>query len=277
MERDPFYHNEHQNELHPYKPIQEQTFFERFSYKSLTFKTTVVQFIIFFLTIFHTVYLTEKYLDEDEDESDIYSFECVLYTWGSKHTPSIVYRFQFWRLVCPIFLHGSFSHIIGNMAVQLYYGFILELTHGWRRVSILYIVGGIGASLFSCVRFYYETSVGASGSIFALLALELIYFITAFPGIEPKRIVVFILLAPMIFLSFIDAPPQVDIAGHLGGLVVGLLIGIGYAFADAQSNLKKQFQYIFYGLVGLLFIYIFIILYQNKLEDEQICKGMNII
>lgn len=55
---------------------------------------------------------------------------------------------------------------------------MLEITHGWRRVTILYIVGGIGASLFSCVRFFYEISVGASGSIFALLALEIIYFIT---------------------------------------------------------------------------------------------------
>lgn len=84
---------------------------------------------------------------------------------------------------------------------------MLEITHGWRRVAILYIIGGIGASLFSCVRYYYETSVGASGSIFSLLALELVYFITAFPAIEPKRIFVFILLGPMIFLSFIDSPP----------------------------------------------------------------------
>ena len=91
--------------------------------------------------------------------------------------------------------------------MQVYYGFILEITHGWRRVAILYIVGGIGASLFSCIRFYYETSVGASGSIFSLLALELIYFITHFPAIEPKRIFVFILIGPLIFLSFIDAPP----------------------------------------------------------------------
>lgn len=39
----------------------------------------------------------------------------------------------------------------------------------------------------------------------------------------------------MIFLSFIDSAPEVDIAGHLGGLIVGLLIGIGYAFADSEK------------------------------------------
>lgn len=45
------------------------------------------------MTIIHTVYLTIKYLENEDDESEIYNFECVLYTWGSKHTPSIIYRF----------------------------------------------------------------------------------------------------------------------------------------------------------------------------------------
>lgn len=155
-----------------------------------------------------------KYLESIEEESETYNFECVLYAWGSKHTPSIVYRFEYWRLLTPVLLHGSFSHIFGNMVVQIYYGFMLEITHGWQRVAFVYVLGGIGASLFSCIRFYYETSVGASGAIFALLALELVFFLTHFPKIETRRyltlfirIVVFILLAPMIFLSFIDAPP----------------------------------------------------------------------
>ena len=64
---------------------------------------------------------------------------------------------------------------------------MLEISVGKLRTSIVYIVGAIGASLFSCVRFFYETSVGASGAIFALLALELVYFISHFPVIETKR------------------------------------------------------------------------------------------
>ena len=47
---------------------------------------------------------------------------------------------------------------------------------------------------------------------------------------------VFVLVAPMIFFSFIDAHPQVDIAGHLGGLISGLLIGFAFVCRDHSNK-----------------------------------------
>jgi rhomboid protease GluP len=84
----------------------------------------------------------------------------------------------------PAVLHGGFGHIIGNLIIQLYYGFILEATYGKLKVSILYVAGALVGCLFSCIWFPYELSVGASAAIFALIALEVVYFITNFPVLE---------------------------------------------------------------------------------------------
>lgn len=78
-------------------------------------------------------------------------------------------------------------HIIGNLVIQVYYGFILEDTHGKIRVSIVYVAGALGGCLFSCIWLPYNIAVGASAAIFALLALEVVYFVTHIPVIDKKR------------------------------------------------------------------------------------------
>lgn len=125
-----------------------------------------------------------------EDEKEIYDWGCVLYYWGAKHTPSIRYHYHFHRLLLPAILHGSPMHIIGNLVIQLYYGFILETTHGMVRISIVYIAGALGGCLFSCIWRPYGIAVGASAAIFALLALEVVYFVTHIPVIDKKRLII---------------------------------------------------------------------------------------
>lgn len=172
--------------MRPYSPPVEKSFLEKFSFTSLTSYVTTFDVLIYLLTILTLVYFVITYA-EGADLPEEYSWECVLYYWGAKHTPSIRYNFHLHRLLFPAILHGSVLHILGNMIVQVYYGFVLEVTHGWWRVSVVYIGGALGGSLLSCIVFPYQIAVGASAAIFALLALELVYFITHFPVIEKKR------------------------------------------------------------------------------------------
>ena len=48
--------------------------------------------------------------------------------------------------------------------------------------------------------------------------------------------IVFFFVFPTLALSFFDSEPNVDIAGHLGGLVVGILLGIAYVFEDSKFS-----------------------------------------
>lgn len=136
------------------------------------------------LVILHIMYVTD---DMDETAKEPYGFDCVLYYFGAKHTPSIVYKYQFHRLIMPALLHGSPMHIIGNLVVQIYYGFVQEKYFGIKRVGLVYVLGALGGTLLSCVFFKYQISVGASAAIFALVGLELVYVIACFPNIEKKR------------------------------------------------------------------------------------------
>jgi rhomboid protease GluP len=135
------------------------------------------------------IYLQMVYVTDSmtEEEGEVYSWGCVLYYWGAKHTPSIRYHYEFHRLLLPAILHGSPMHIIGNLLVQVYYGFMLEMTHGIVRVSIVYIAGALGGSLFSCIWLPYNIAVGASAAIFGLISLEVVYFLTHVPVIDKKR------------------------------------------------------------------------------------------
>jgi membrane associated rhomboid family serine protease len=116
---------------------------------------SVIDIVFFVWTIVVVIALKLMYVTEDMDEKaqEPYSFDCVLYYFGAKHAPSIRYRYQFHRLLMPALLHGSPMHIIGNLVVQIYYGFTQEKYFGLKRVALVYILGALGGALFSCIFF----------------------------------------------------------------------------------------------------------------------------
>ena len=114
---------------------------------------------------------------------------------------------------------------------------------GLKRVALVYIGGAIGGTLLSCIIFKYQLGVGASSAIFALIGLEIVFFFGAFPLIEKKRLIVFIFAVPIAILSFFGPSGNVDFAGHLGGLIVGLLLGVAYLFEDSGFS-ERPYQLI---------------------------------
>ena len=68
---------------------------------------------------------------------------------------SIVERFGFKPaaptlsgLIGHMFLHGSFDHLLGNMAILFIVGYLVEETLGKRRYLLFYLISGIGAAGF---------------------------------------------------------------------------------------------------------------------------------
>jgi rhomboid protease GluP len=76
---------------------------------------------------------------------------------------------QYWRLLTPMLLHGSFLHIGFNMYAVYLLGRLLERFYGHWKFLLLYVLGGFTGALASYLL-TPNPSLGASTSTFGLLA-----------------------------------------------------------------------------------------------------------
>jgi rhomboid protease GluP len=82
---------------------------------------------------------------------------------------------EIWRLVSPMFLHGSFDHLIGNCLALYVLGLACEHAFGLPKTAIIYGLSGIVASILSVIM-QPGPSVGASGAIFGLMGAIVVFF-----------------------------------------------------------------------------------------------------
>jgi rhomboid protease GluP len=102
-------------------------------------------------------------------------------------------------------------------------GPVIERSYGWRRFLALYLLAGVFGNVLSFL-FTAEPSLGASTSIFGLIAAQAIYVYrnriffgrAAQPMLINIAIIIFINLA-------IGLIPGIDYWGHVGGLIGGLI------------------------------------------------------
>ncbi|WP_372611176.1 rhomboid family intramembrane serine protease [Halomonas sp.] len=140
---------------------------------------------------------------------------------------------QVWRLLSPAFLHFGWMHLIFNMLWLWYFGRQVEVIHGRTRMLMLLLTAGIGANLAQ-----YATGTvlfgGMSGVDFALLGYVWLMSRRAPRSgfFVPQMLVVF-MLGWMVFtmtnLAGAVGFGNVANEAHVGGLVVGLLLGWYYS------------------------------------------------
>jgi len=130
---------------------------------------------------------------------------------------------QFWRLITPVFLHGSILHIAFNMYALLIFGPGLERYYGHWRYLALYFVSGFAGNVFSFL-FSSAPSLGSSTAIFGLLAAEgvFLYQNRKLFGKGAQRALINLVTIALVNL-FIGLSPGIDNWGHIGGLVGGAL------------------------------------------------------
>ena len=130
---------------------------------------------------------------------------------------------QLWRLITPVLLHGSLTHIGFNMYALFSIGAGMESRMGHRRFLILYLVSGFAGNVFS---FYFSSanSLGASTAIFGLLAAEgvFLYLNKGLFGARGKKALSNIIMIAVVNL-FIGLSPGIDNWGHVGGLLGGII------------------------------------------------------
>ena len=80
-----------------------------------------------------------------------FSFEdyFALHAWQSD-------LYKPWQLITHMFLHGDFSHILGNMFALWMFGSILENVWGPKRFLLFYMLCGVGAALIHLAILSYQ-------------------------------------------------------------------------------------------------------------------------
>jgi rhomboid protease GluP len=135
---------------------------------------------------------------------------------------------EWFRLFTAAFLHGSVIHLAGNGIALWMAGLVLEPLAGRGWLFSLFFVGALGGSLASMAINPADTvSVGASGAIMGLLAAALVLAFRFPSGGQRTAIHVSLLrvFIPSMIPLAVHSGPRIDFAAHLGGAVVGGLLG----------------------------------------------------
>ncbi len=155
-------------------------------------------------------------------------FTNALYVLGAKENNAIDGG-EWWRLLTPVVLHGSMLHLLFNSYALYALGPGVEAAYGPRRFLAIYLLAGLGGNMASYLFSPDVLSVGASGAIFGLLGALAARIFTARSvlGREATKMQ-FGQIGSMIAINLIFGftVNGIDNAAHIGGLLVGALVGL---------------------------------------------------
>ncbi|MEX1363633.1 MAG: rhomboid family intramembrane serine protease [Nannocystaceae bacterium] len=150
---------------------------------------------------------------------------------------------SWWRVISAGFLHGSVLHLVLNTWSLWVVGELAEATWGHARTGVLFALSSVGGCLASAAWVEAPMVVGASAGIMgiagAILVGRLIGRGRVASALEPlsARILGGWLVALVALGFFVDMIAQ---AGHLGGLLIGLLIGLAWSGQGAGVSLAGR-------------------------------------
>eukprot|EP00823_Brevimastigomonas_motovehiculus_P003402 TRINITY_DN2064_c0_g1_i1.p1 TRINITY_DN2064_c0_g1~~TRINITY_DN2064_c0_g1_i1.p1 ORF type:complete len:325 (-),score=38.94 TRINITY_DN2064_c0_g1_i1:372-1346(-) len=191
-----------------------------FSVMSFTFFISMVQVLMFFITLivggvkFDGALVSSNSMGGPSGETFLYM--------GAKYYPDIR-NGEVWRLVTPILLHGGFIHLVMNLFFQFRFGFALERRWGLWRFIAVYFLTGIGANFLSSISMKSGISVGASGALFGLIGAEVIYLIYNWSDTpDNSSEACMIVMLGIINFIYVLGQDSIDIMAHLGGFITGM-------------------------------------------------------
>ena len=159
----------------------------------------------------------------------------------------IVSGHQWLTLIAAMFLHASWSHIIGNMIFLWAFGPEIEDAMGRWRYLVFYFVGGLVAALTQ-VAFNSHSALpnlGASGAIAAVMGA----FLVTYPRDRIRSILIIFIFVRVTFIpaalligfwfltQFVNAGSVADV--HTGGVAYQAHVG-GFIFGAVTA---RWFEY----------------------------------
>ncbi|WP_143462058.1 rhomboid family intramembrane serine protease [Levilactobacillus enshiensis] len=179
----------------------------------------------------------------------------VLITFGAK-VNVLIQQGEWWRLFTPMFLHIGFTHILMNMITLYFVGIQIEAAFGHTRFLAMFLIAGIGGNVASFC-FSDSLSAGASTAIFGLFGAFLMLGESFWQNPVIRQIARTFMAFIIMNLAFDIFTPGIDMAGHLGGLVVGFLVAytVGVPRIGKVSVIKRIVATVVL-IVGLVWLYL---------------------
>ncbi len=213
---------------------------------TLTYLIVGINLLVFLLMAFKGINLFEPSLED-------------LYVWGANFRPATLGG-QGWRLLTSIFVHSGLVHLLFNMYALYMVGVFLEPMLGKLRYGIAYLCTGVVASIDS-IWWHGNTvlSVGASGAIFGIYG---VFLTLLFTKLVPAKMRSSLLQSIGIFvvfnLAYGAAKPGIDNAAHIGGLLSGLVIGLGYYLNFRSERVRPVWIALAVLMLTALFTFLYL-------------------
>ena len=152
-----------------------------------------------------------------------------LFEWGAMWGWGLA-QGDWWRLVTAAFLHGSLMHIAFNMYALYLFGPQAEHILGRWRFIAAYLTVAVGSSVFVYLFEDPRTAtIGASGAVFGLFGLALVFLIKTKQSVNGMLILLAI-------NGVISLQSGISWQGHLGGFITGFVLGLVFAYSPRERR-----------------------------------------
>ncbi len=170
--------------------------------------------------------------------------EATLMAFGVKSNAAID-QGEVWRFITPVFIHIGVLHLVLNSYALWIVGQQVERLYGSARFITLYVLMGISGVAASYLFSPNALSAGASGAIFGLFGVLLVFGIRhrhTVPRFLSRAIRVGIL--PVIGINLVIGflIPVIDNAAHIGGLIAGITLAAIVGFENPGSRTPGVFH-----------------------------------
>tara|TARA_B100000524_G_C23638491_1_gene365792 strand:+ start:555 stop:1169 length:615 start_codon:yes stop_codon:yes gene_type:complete len=151
---------------------------------------------------------------------------------------------QWHRLCSPVFLHGSFFHLLSNCYSLFNVGPVAESTFGKERFLLIYVLAGLGGNL---AGFWFGNprgmSVGASGAVFGVMGAVFAFALRNQGALGRQADALMNSVGRILFINIlIGCQPRsgIDNLGHIGGFISGALGGLLLAPTVAGGGRRSR-------------------------------------
>jgi len=162
-------------------------------------------------------------------------------------------RWEAWRYLTYSLVHSGVAHIALNLAMQLFVGLPLEMSHGSLRIGVVYTSGVLFGSLATSTFDPNMFLAGASGGVYSLIMAHLASLIlnwkediiiirdrfrsnkmrsatnsSVYRLLRLLSVVIYSVcdITYAIYLRFTDTQNNIGYLAHLAGGIAGLMIGL---------------------------------------------------
>lgn len=146
---------------------------------------------------------------------------------------------EVWRLISPIFLHGDIMHIVFNIMWLVQFGRFIESRFGGAKLLALVLAIGVGSNLTEYLwnSPHFGGMSGVNYGLFGFLWMKGKYGRDLGWQLHPQTVQLMLMWMVLCFTGLLG---PIANGAHLGGLVIGALLGIASArlvpWLESQSR-----------------------------------------